>query len=300
MTPYQEFENQGYTLAYNPPGDGNSHFSAASHQLQTVGILRSAETLREEVCRYLEEHDSAPDGMPLELYKCVPWSHYLKQMARDGTYGDQLTLQAIADMFNVQLDIISSSGEDYTTHTIPQYSAPIATLALGHFTEDHVMHYASLTESHDREDQNQEEESSVGMSKNKDFNPGDSETLDINLNKDLSDEIVDMIFQFIFSGPKQRALVDYDNALFSTCRRFRRIVVRYPQQLPQIHLVKDIAPGWHSILSLCRGFGKWSGLMIQLRRIIDSNRWNHAWVYLMYIGIQAWFFVKNIKWNKRK
>lgn len=186
------------------------------------------------------------------------------------------------------------------SHTIPQFSVPIATLALGHFTEDHGMHYVSLTESHDREDQNQQEESSVGMSKYKEFNPGDSETLDINLNKDLHDEIVDMILQFIFSGPKNRAIVDSDIALFNTCRRFRRIVVPYPQQLSQIHLVKDIAPGWHSILSLCRRFGKWSGLMIELRRIIHSNRWNHAWVYLMYIGIQAWFFVKNIKWKKRK
>ena len=46
------------------------------------------------------------------------------------------------------------------------------------------------------------------MSKNKEFNPGESETLDINLIKDLPDKIVDMIFQFIFSGPKNRALVD--------------------------------------------------------------------------------------------
>ena len=37
-----------------------------------------------------------------------------------------------------------------------------------------------------------------------------------------------------------------------------------------------MAPGWHRILSLCRQFGEWSGVMIEFKRIIDSNRWSHA------------------------
>ena len=40
--------------------------------------------------------------------------------------------------------------------------------------------------------------------------------------------------------------------------------------------------------------------MIEFKRIIDSNRWFHAWVYLMYTGIRAWYFLQNIKWKKKE
>jgi len=71
LNPYQEFENQGYALGYNPSGDGNCQFSAAAHQLQKTGIFRSA-----EVCKYLEDHNKASDGMPLELFTGITWTYY--------------------------------------------------------------------------------------------------------------------------------------------------------------------------------------------------------------------------------
>ena len=76
------------------------------YHLQNIGILRSPETPRDEVGKYLEEHDSAPDGMPLELLVAMPWSDSLQQMITDGIYGDQLTLQGIAKLYQIQLDII--------------------------------------------------------------------------------------------------------------------------------------------------------------------------------------------------
>lgn len=115
---YEEFENQRYKVTYNPPGNGNCQFAAVAHHLQNMGILRSPETLRDEVCKYLEEHDSAPDGMPLELFVGMPWSEYLQQMMTDGTYSDQLTLQAIANLYQIELDIISSSEEDHATQAV--------------------------------------------------------------------------------------------------------------------------------------------------------------------------------------
>lgn len=115
---YEEFENQGYKVTYNLPGNGNCQFAAVAHHLQNMGILRSPETLGDEVCKYLEEHDSAPDGMPLELFVGMPWSEYLQQMMTDGTYSDQLTLQAIANLYQIELDIISSSGEDHAAQAV--------------------------------------------------------------------------------------------------------------------------------------------------------------------------------------
>lgn len=81
------------------------------------------------MCKYLEEHDSAPDGMLLESFAGMPWSEYMQQMITDGSYSDQLTLQAVANLYQIQLDIISSSGEDHATHIVPQDSEPVAMFA---------------------------------------------------------------------------------------------------------------------------------------------------------------------------
>ena len=35
----------------------------------------------------------------MELFAGTTWDQYLRLMARDGTYGDHLTLQAAADVF---------------------------------------------------------------------------------------------------------------------------------------------------------------------------------------------------------
>jgi len=48
---YEEFENQGYKVSYNPPGNGNCQFATVAHHLLNIGILRSPETLRDEVCK---------------------------------------------------------------------------------------------------------------------------------------------------------------------------------------------------------------------------------------------------------
>jgi len=107
-------------------------------------------------------------------------------MARDKTYGDHLTLQAMADMFNVQLDIISSSGEDYTTHIMPQFCQPIATFALGHFTEDHGMHYVRLTETYDHRISN-----SRNMEMDEDQNQSDKHDISARMSANEEDGFTD-------------------------------------------------------------------------------------------------------------
>ena len=41
----------------------------------------------------------------------------------------------------------------------------------------------------------------------------------------------------------------------------------------QVHMRKDMGPGWQSVLSLCKKFGRGSGVIHELRRIIECNRW---------------------------
>ena len=60
-----------------------------------IGIFRSAETLRKEIVSFLESHPNSAD----ELFAGLPWMQYLQSMSPDGTYGDHITLQAVANLF---------------------------------------------------------------------------------------------------------------------------------------------------------------------------------------------------------
>ena len=100
--------------------------------------------MREEIVAYLESHPNSPDGTPMELLAGAPWDQYLRLMGRDGTYGDHLTLQAAADVFNIQIVIYSTLGTMATQTISPTNSSPIATFYLGHFAEGAGEHYVCL------------------------------------------------------------------------------------------------------------------------------------------------------------
>ena len=95
---------------FNSAGDGNCQLSALCFWLRSIGIERSCENLREEIIKCLRESPSAFHSFPLELYAGQAWSDYLAEMIEDGTNGDQITLQAASNLFNVQLTIQSSLG----------------------------------------------------------------------------------------------------------------------------------------------------------------------------------------------
>ena len=132
------------------------------------------------------------------------------------------------------LDIISSSGEDHSTHIVPQDSESVTTFALGRFSEDHGMHYVSLTETyaqHIRERENdqdddcgmsetnenfKDQQSGTGIREEREPEAGQSQVKILERNENdtyltrcsigtssegffgvLPDEIVDMIFKFI-------------------------------------------------------------------------------------------------------
>ena len=103
-------EDQGHKLVYNPTGNGNCQFAALAYHLSSLGILRSPETMKEEIVKYLETPPL--DGFP--LYEWVPhfdsWPKYLTHIAQDHTYGDQLALYAAANLCNVNIHFISSLG----------------------------------------------------------------------------------------------------------------------------------------------------------------------------------------------
>ena len=110
----QAIEDKGFELVYNPPGDDNCQFAALSHQVRTLGILRSPETTRKEIVAYLESNPYDSTGFPLLEHladnEFASWNDYINHMARDGSYGDQLTLYAAANLYNIDIQIVSSLG----------------------------------------------------------------------------------------------------------------------------------------------------------------------------------------------
>ena len=54
-------------------------------------------------------------------------------MSLSSTFGDQLTLQAVANLYQVQFLVISTIGQDGQASVSPEHSEPVAQLALGHF-----------------------------------------------------------------------------------------------------------------------------------------------------------------------
>ena len=104
--------DQGYEVLYDPPGDGNCQFCYVAFALRDLHIFRPAETLRNEIVSYLNTHDYFSDGIPLELFVGIPWSQYITEMARSGTYGDEITLRTICNMFNVEISVVSTLEQD--------------------------------------------------------------------------------------------------------------------------------------------------------------------------------------------
>ena len=65
-------------------------------------------------------------------------------MAQDETYGDQLTLYAAANLYNVEFRLVSSQGEGGQHVFSPSTRISIATVNFGHFAENEREHYVSF------------------------------------------------------------------------------------------------------------------------------------------------------------
>ena len=140
-------EDQGFVITYNPPGNGGCQFAAFAHILSGLGILRYPETLRDEIIENLESNALDHDGFPpLELVpEYETWGDYLLHMMQNQTFGDQLTLYAAANLYNVNVHVISSLGVGANHIFSPSSIIPLTTVYLCHLAENHGEHYVSLT-----------------------------------------------------------------------------------------------------------------------------------------------------------
>ena len=135
---------QGYSMTFNPSKDGNCQFSAIAHALSEYGIFRSPTTLRYEVVEYLRNNSHNAEGFPLDVFLSQPWEDYLQEMSHHGTYGDQITLQAVEDMLGVEILVISTLGSEGRVWISPRSAIPLCCVILGHFSEGEGIHYVAM------------------------------------------------------------------------------------------------------------------------------------------------------------
>ncbi|XP_078616534.1 uncharacterized protein LOC144884871 [Branchiostoma floridae x Branchiostoma japonicum] len=141
----------GLTFRDEVPGDGNCMFHAVSDQvLRTEGRNITHLQLREQAVSYLRMNPRNAHGDHLsDFLSNQTWMEYLETMSRDGTWGDHVVLQAMADMLGRDVFIVSSveAPENFVTVLQPQPEAKPETahpLLLGHYAENH---YTSLDET---------------------------------------------------------------------------------------------------------------------------------------------------------
>ena len=147
-----------FIISYDPPKNGNCQFSAICKFLNSIGIHRSNQTIREDIVNYLENNPTAADGTPLQNFTDLPWPIYLSSMSQNGTFGDHITLQAASDLYNVEFQVLSSNGPGYTTTISPIVANPLCTFTLGHFAENDGEHYVCLAEEYNSSEINFEAE----------------------------------------------------------------------------------------------------------------------------------------------
>ncbi|KAI8500353.1 hypothetical protein Bbelb_219190 [Branchiostoma belcheri] len=139
----------GLTFRAEVPGDGNCMFHAVSDQVfRSEGKHIGHQQLRKQAAEHLRRNPCNADGDHLSKFVSnQSWEEYLETMSRDGTWGDHIVLQAMADMLGHDVIIVSSvEADNYVTTLHPQSGAPPRAggpLLLGHCAENH---YASLDE----------------------------------------------------------------------------------------------------------------------------------------------------------
>ena len=80
----------------------------------------------------------------VRLLEISPWDDYIKQMDIAGTYGDELTLRAFANIFNIEIEIVSRLGDDAQVSISSANSNPLRRITLGHLAEGQGDHYVCL------------------------------------------------------------------------------------------------------------------------------------------------------------
>eukprot|EP00662_Eupelagonemidae_sp_cell21_P012284 gene12284-biopygen23496 len=135
-------------------------FHAYVHQLHIAGINTSHGALRDAVCEWLKANKNTRDGAGMTVLQqarlhaknWVSWKRYVDEMELDATWGDAVTLYAIAAMLGVTFRLVNG-GSVRTVAPSPLWHADKdrwgnidAVLHIGHFATERGEHYVSIVD----------------------------------------------------------------------------------------------------------------------------------------------------------
>ncbi|XP_066332908.1 OVARIAN TUMOR DOMAIN-containing deubiquitinating enzyme 9-like isoform X9 [Miscanthus floridulus] len=120
-------------------GDGNCQFRALSDQLYQSPDHH--EFVREQIINQLKTNRDAYDG-----YVPMAYDDYLEKVARNGEWGDHVTLQAAADKYGVKIFVMTSFKDTCYIEIQPKVQKSNKVVLLSFWAE---VHYNSIYPQND-------------------------------------------------------------------------------------------------------------------------------------------------------
>ena len=80
----------------------------------------------------------------MDVFLTQSWEDYLYEMSHHGTYGGQITLQAVSDMLRGEILVTSTLVSKGRVWISPRSAIPQCRAILGHFPEGEGIHYVAM------------------------------------------------------------------------------------------------------------------------------------------------------------
>ncbi|XP_062609079.1 uncharacterized protein LOC134270848 [Saccostrea cucullata] len=143
----RKFANDNNFDVHDVISDGNCMFRAIVDQLLINGCLgHSIESLRHTTIKYLRQNPFHQDKGHLSSFLSEEtWEEYLTRMSRSGEWSDHIILQAVADLFSLEVIVFNVYRDDICRTEVKgkmcKNHQNRLTIFLGHLGE---FHYLSL------------------------------------------------------------------------------------------------------------------------------------------------------------
>ena len=311
-------------------------FSAMAHHLANMGKQGNAATLRQEVIGYLDSQvalGNNEQGIPWHRFLAESRGHYPHRMSLDREFGDHFTLQAISELYNIQIIVVSTLNHG-TTLIRPDGSSSVSdrlcSVVLGHFHEGNGDHYVCLDANRDDIQDIVATSDQISWSSSSDIESDSPNVVDSgvehsafaaldNVQDDMIeydsniDEIVNDVPVFpneIFSYIINLTLQS-DVTMLRTINRVSKMFKELATTAMYdrcLHISDNLAEALGlvyventvSVRKLMRYARPGSGLAHRLRDILAGNtQWYNAWLTLS-AGTFGWFRITDIYWRRRR
>ena len=232
-------------------------------------------------------------------------------------------MRAAAELLNIEFDIISTLGRATEATITLQNFAPQGRVYLGQLAENRGEHYVVLNPVENPDISNESFDSEVKKTTNKSIlnpvenfnNPNESAHFKVEKYTEktfsnLPPELVEkeLITAIRICDNTWFSQIFYTlNSLRNVCNFWRALLDGFAvtKLLPQVYVSQDIPPkpkrngeAQVNMQRIIRNAGSFSGVVINLKKILNIERRNKAWIELCLLSY-GWYIIKNV-WRRTK